>query len=319
MAATSEPQAGGTRRHLRVLVTGASGFIGHRLVPALVAEGHEVRAMTRHPEDYAGKGTPVYGDVSDPGTLAEPLTGVDVAYYLVHSLDDDDFEEKDAAAARAFGQAAAALGVRQIVYLGGLGAEGEELSPHLRSRREVEHLLGESGVPVTTLRAAIVVGHGGISWEITRQLVDRLPAMVAPKWVKTRTQPIAVDDVIRYLAGVADRDEALDRAFEIGGPDRLDYIGMLREAARVAKGHAPPIVPVPVLTPRLSSHWLALVTTVDATTGRNLIDSMGVEVVVTDHSIQDIVPGEPLTYAEAVRRALAERKAEQEEKAGAEH
>lgn len=318
VAATSD-STGAQRRPLTVLVTGASGFIGHRLVPALVAEGHDVRAMTRHPEDYDGKGTPVYGDVADPGSLAEPLTGVDVAYYLVHSLDDDDFEEKDAAAARAFGQAAAALGVRQIIYLGGLGSDDEELSPHLRSRREVEHLLAESGVPVTTLRAAIVVGHGGISWEITRQLVDRLPAMVAPRWVKTRTQPIAVDDVVRYLAGVADREEALDRAFEIGGPDRLDYLGMLREAAKISKGHAPPIVPVPVLSPRLSSRWLALVTTVDATTGRNLVDSMGVEVVVTDHSIRDIVPGEPLTYAEAVRRALAEREAEEAEgKAGAE-
>ena len=297
-------------RQLRVLVTGASGFVGRRLVPALVDEGHDVRAMTRHPDDYDGKGTAVYGDVSDPGSLAEALTDVDAAYYLVHSLDDDDFEEKDAAAARAFGQAAAALGVRQIVYLGGLGAEDEKLSAHLRSRREVEKLLGESGVPVTTLRAAIVVGHGGISWEITRQLIERLPAMVTPRWAKTRTQPIAVDDVIRYLVGVLDREEALDRVFEIGGPDQIDYLGMLREAAKVAKGHAPPIMAVPILSPRLSSHWLAFITDVDATTGRNLIDSMGVEVVVTDHSIRDIVPGQPLTYAEAVRRALEERAAD---------
>lgn len=297
-------------RQLRVLVTGASGFVGRRLVPALVDAGHDVRAMTRHPDDYDGKGTAVYGDVSDPGSLAEALTDVDAAYYLVHSLDDDDFERKDAAAARAFGQAAAALGVRQIVYLGGLGAEDEKLSAHLRSRREVEKLLGESGVPVTTLRAAIVVGHGGVSWEITRQLIDRLPAMVTPRWAKTRTQPIAVDDVIRYLVGVLDREEALDRVFEIGGPDQIDYLGMLREAAKVAKGHAPPIMPVPILSPRLSSHWLAFITDVDATTGRNLIDSMGVEVVVTDHSIRDIVPGQPLTYAEAVRRALEERAAD---------
>ncbi|MDT9593401.1 NAD(P)H-binding protein [Nocardioides zeae] len=295
----------------RVLVTGASGFVGHRLVPALLQQGHDVRAMTRHPDTYDGLGTPVYGDVSDPGSLAEPLTDVDVAYYFVHSLDDDDFEAKDAAAARAFGQAAAALGVRQIIYLGGLGADDEDLSPHLRSRREVERLLGESGVPVTVLRAAVVIGHGGISWEITRQLVQRLPAMVAPKWAKTRTQPIAVDDVVRYLVGVLDREEALDRVFEIGGPDQLDYLGMLREAARVQKGHAPPILPVPILSPRLSSHWLSFVTDVDTTTGRNLIDSMDVEVLVTDHSIRDLVPGEPLSYAEAVRRALAEREAEE--------
>lgn len=298
------------RASLRVLVTGASGFIGRRLVPELVDAGHEVRAMTRRPDDYDGRGTAVYGDVGDPSSLAEALADVDAAYYLVHSLDAEDFEEKDAAAARAFGQAAAALGVKQIIYLGGLGADDQELSPHLRSRREVEKLLAESGVPVTTLRAAIVVGHGGVSWEITRQLVDRLPAMVAPKWAKTRTQPIAVDDVVRYLVGVLDREEALDRVFEIGGPDRIDYLGMLREAARVSKGRATPIVPVPVLTPRLSSHWLSLITSVDSTTGRNLIDSMGVEVVVTDHSIRDVVPGEPLSYAEAVRRALAERAAD---------
>lgn len=296
---------------VRVLVTGASGFIGRRLAPALVDAGFEVSAMTRHPDTYEGAGTAVYGDVSDAASLAEPLGGVDIAYYLVHSLDSDDFERKDAEAARAFSQAAAAHGVRQIVYMGGLGDESAGLSPHLRSRREVEKLLGESGVPVTVLRAAIVVGHGGISWEITRQLVDRLPAMVAPRWVKTRTQPIAVDDVVRYLVGVADHEDAVDRVFEIGGPDQLDYIGMLREAAKVSKGHAPPIFPVPVLTPRLSSYWLSFVTDVDATTGRNLVDSMGTEVVVKDHSIRDVVPGEPLSYAEAVRRALTERAEEQ--------
>jgi len=199
---------------LCVLVTGATGFIGSRLVRALDDDGHRVKAMTRHPDDYArhpddyaGPGEPVEGDVSDPGTLAEPMTDVDVAVYLVHSLDDNDFERKDADAARDFGLAAAAAGVRQIVYMGGLGKDDEELSPHLRSRREVERLLGSSGVPVTVLRAAIVVGAGGISWEMTRQLVKNLPAMVVPamvvpRWADTRTQPIALDDVIRYLAGV---------------------------------------------------------------------------------------------------------------------
>ncbi|RYJ04819.1 MAG: NAD-dependent epimerase/dehydratase family protein, partial [Actinomycetales bacterium] len=165
-----------------VLVTGATGFVGRRLVPALIEQGHTVRAMTRHPETYDGPGEAVGGDVSDPGTLADPLNGVDVAVYLVHSLDDDDFERKDAEAAKAFGLAAAASGVRQIVYLGGLGKDGDDLSAHLRSRREVERLLGESEVPVTVLRAAIVVGAGGISWELTRQLVKNLPAMVVPKW-----------------------------------------------------------------------------------------------------------------------------------------
>jgi uncharacterized protein YbjT (DUF2867 family) len=168
----------------------------------------------------------------------------------------------------------------------------------------VEQLLGETGVPVTVLRAAIVVGAGGISWELTRQLVKNLPAMVVPRWVNTRTQPIAVDDVIRYLAGVVGVPEAFGRTFEIGGPEQLTYLEMLQVASEVKDGHRLPIVKVPVLTPKLSSYWLAFVTDVDATTGRNLIDSMGTEVVVTDESIKELVPGEPVPYAEAVRRAL---------------
>jgi uncharacterized protein YbjT (DUF2867 family) len=291
---------------LTVLVTGATGFIGRRLVPELVERGMTVRAMTRRPEAYDGPGEPVGGDVNDADSLTDALKGVDVAIYLVHSLDDPEFERKDAEAARTFGRVAAEAGVSQIVYMGGLGADGENLSPHLRSRREVEGLLGEAGVPVTVLRAAIVVGAGGISWELTRQLVKNLPAMVVPKWVSTMTQPIAVDDVIRYLAGVIGKEEARGRVFEIGGADRLTYLEMLQVAAEVRGGHRVPIVQVPVLTPRLSSYWLALVTDVDTTTGRNLIDSMSTEVVVTDDSIREVVPGEPLTYAEAVRRALAE-------------
>ncbi|QSR33182.1 NADH-binding protein [Nocardioides sp. S5] len=290
-----------------VLVTGATGFIGRRLVPALVEAGHDVRAMTRRPEAYDGQGTPVGADVSDPDSLRPALEGVDVAIYLVHSLDDPDFERKDADAARNFSAAAAAAGVSQIVYMGGLGDDDGELSAHLRSRREVEGLLGTDGVPVTVLRAAIVVGHGGISWELTRQLVKNLPAMVVPKWVGTRTQPIAIDDVVRYLSGVVGKEEALGRVFEIGGPDQLTYREMLQGVALAMTGRKLPIVVVPLLTPGLSSRWLALVTDVDVTTGRNLIDSMSTEVLVRDTSIRDVVPGEPITYAESVRRALAER------------
>ena len=289
----------------RILVTGATGFIGRRLVPALIDEGHEVRAMTRRPEKYDGPGEAVGGDVNDRGSLTDPLEGVDVAYYLVHSLDDVDFERKDADAARAFADAAKVQGVQQIIYMGGLGDDGL-LSAHLRSRREVETLLAGTGVPVTVLRAAIVVGAGGISWEITRQLVKNLPAMVVPKWADTRTQPVALDDVIRYLVGVLGKEEALGQCFEIGGPDQLTYIDMLRIAAKQDTGRSVPIVKVPVLTPGLSSRWLALVTDVDVTTGRNLIDSMGVEVLVNEQRIREVVPGEPLSYAEAVRRALAE-------------
>ena len=291
----------------RILVTGATGFIGRRLVPALVAEGHDVRAMTRRPEKYDGPGEPVAGNVDDRDSLLEPLKGVEVAYYLVHSLDDADFERKDAEAARAFASAAAEQGVKQIIFMGGLGDDGD-LSAHLRSRREVEGLLGETGIPVTVLRAAIVVGAGGISWEITRQLVKNLPAMIVPKWAATKTQPIALDDVVRYLVGVCDKEAALGEVFEIGGPDQLTYIEMLRVAGEVGKGSSPPIIQVPVLTPGLSSRWLALVTDVDVTTGRNLIDSMGIEVVVREQRIREIVPGEPMGYAEAVRRALADEK-----------
>lgn len=301
----SEPT---TPESLCVLVTGATGFIGSRLVPALIENGHRVKAMTRNPDDYEGAGDPVGGDVFDPGTLAEPMNGVDVAVYLVHSLDDNDFERMDAHAAKAFGLAAAASGVRQIVYMGGLGKDGDDLSPHLRSRREVEKLLAVSGVPVTVLRAAIVVGAGGISWEMTRQLVKNLPAMVVPRWADTQTQPIALDDVIRYLAGVIGVERTFGEVYEIGGADRLTYVQMLQQAAEVLNGRRVPIVTVPVLTPRLSSHWIGLVTNVDSTTASNLIDSMSTEVLQTDYSIQDIVPGEPLSYREAVERAIAEEK-----------
>ena len=292
---------------LTVLVTGASGFVGSHLARALEEEGHDVRAMTRRPERYDGAGTPVRADVSDPDSLVEAMRGVDAAYYLVHSLDSADFVEKDAEAARAFSAAAAEAGVRQIVYLGGLGDETEDLSPHLRSRRQVEGLLGSDGVPVTVLRAAIVVGHGGISWEITRQLVKNLPAMVAPQWVATRTQPIALQDVVRYLVGVLDNPDALGRVFEIGGPEVISYRDMLRRASKIQQGRDVPIVVVPVLTPELSSRWLSFVTDVDTATGRNLIESMDNEVVVKDDTIREVVPFEPMGYDDMVRVALSDR------------
>ncbi|MEO7261149.1 MAG: NAD(P)H-binding protein [Jatrophihabitantaceae bacterium] len=292
-----------------VLVTGASGFIGSHLCRALELAGHRVRAMTRHPDSYTGAGQPMAGDVGEPSSLRQPLAGVDVAYYLVHSLDSAEFEDVDARAARAFGAAAAEAGVRRIIYLGGLGAEDQRLSAHLRSRRAVESLLGQAGVPVTVLRAAVVIGHGGISWEITRQLVDHLPVMIAPRWVSTRTQPIALADVVRYLVAVLAAPESTGQVYEIGGPEVLRYIDMLQRAARIQHKRMLPVLPVPLLTPRLSSAWLALVTDVNLATARNLVDSMTTEVVVRQNSIQRLAPGPTIGYDESVRLALAARRA----------
>lgn len=291
---------------MKVLVAGASGFVGRRLCPALIEAGYEVQAMTRRPESYEGGGGSVYGDVHDPKTLRDALTGCQAAYYLVHSLDSPDFERKDADAAWAFAEAAAAAGLQRIVYLGGLGDDDDDLSAHLRSRRGVEQLLGSGGVPVTTLRAGIIVGHGGISWELTRQLVEHLPAMITPRWVRTRTQPIAIDDVVRYLVGVLELPEAANRAFDIGGPEVLEYVTMMRRVAQI-EGRKFLVMPVPLLTPQLSSLWLALVTDVDTQTARALVDSMTNEVVVRDDSIRALVPFDPMGYDEAVRQALAER------------
>jgi uncharacterized protein YbjT (DUF2867 family) len=291
---------------MRVLVAGASGFVGSRLCPALDEAGHDVLAMTRHPAKYRGAGKAVRGDVADVGSLRDALKGVEAAYYLVHSLDSADFKRRDADAARAFARAAADTGVDRIVYLGGLGDDDDALSEHLASRREVERLLGETGVPVTVLRAGIVIGHGGTSWELTRQLVEHLPAMVTPRWVATRTQPIAIADVVRYLAGVLDHPEAAGRTFDIGGPEVLAYRDMLQRVAAI-EGRPLVIVPVPLLSPRLSSYWLSLVTDIDVTTGRALIDSMTNEVVVRDDAIRRIVEFEPMDYDEAVLQALGER------------
>jgi len=282
--------------------------VGRRLSRALTEASYDVRAMTRHPDTYEGAGVGVYGDVHDAGTLPDALAGCRAAYYLVHSLDSKDFERLDAEAATAFGTAAGEAGVEQIVYLGGLGSDSDTLSAHLRSRREVEQLLGCGGVPVTVLRAGIVIGSGGLSWEITRQLVDHLPAMVTPRWVSTRTQPIAVDDVVRYLVGVLGRQDAVGRVFEVGGPEVLEYATMMRRVARI-KGRRLLLVPVPLLSPGLSARWLGLVTDVDRQAGRSLIDSMSNEVVVNDDSIRRLLPFEPMGYDDAVRRALRDREA----------
>jgi uncharacterized protein YbjT (DUF2867 family) len=293
---------------MEVLVAGASGFVGSRLCRGLVGEGYTVRAMTRHPESYRGAGEPVFGDVNDAPSLGSALAGCQAAYYLVHSLGSSTFERDDADAARRFGAAAVGSGLGQIIYLGGLGRDDDDLSAHLRSRRAVERFLAEAGVPVTVLRAGIIIGYGGISWEITQQLVEHLPVMVTPRWVRTRTQPIAIADVVRYLIGVLDAPEALGRTFEIGGPEVMRYLDMMRRVA-VIEGRHNLVLPVPVLSPALSARWLSLVTNVDTATGRALIDSMTNEVIVHDDAIRELLPFEPMGYDDAVLAALRERAA----------
>ena len=288
-------------------MAGASGFVGRRLCVALDQAGHDVVAMTRNPAGYRGAGLPVRGDVQDSVTLEPAMAGCQVAYYLVHSLQDADFARRDAAGAIAFGEAAARAGLRRIIYLGGLGDDADDLSAHLRSRREVENLLGTGGVPVTVIRAGIIVGHGGISWELTRQLVEHLPVMVTPKWVATRTQPIAVDDVVAYLAGVLEPPAASGQVYEVGGPDVLPYSAMLCRVAAI-ENRPLLILPVPLLTPWLSSLWLTALTDIDIGTGRVLIDSMTNEVIVRDQSIKNLIPIQPMSYDDAVRAALRERR-----------
>jgi uncharacterized protein YbjT (DUF2867 family) len=290
---------------MRMLVTGATGFVGHHLAAVLTDAGEDVAAMTRRPGAYVGPGAAIPGDIGDRDSLVAALEGRDVAFYLVHSLDRADFVERDRAGAEAFAAAATDAGVRQVVYLGGLGDDRDDLSPHLRSRREVERILLD-GAPTTSLRAGIVVGDGGISWEILRQLVDRLPAMLTPRWVQTRTQPIALADMIAFLVGVAGREEAVGRTFDVGGPEALTYKEMIETVAKLT-GRRRVIVPVPVLSPRLSSAWLRLITDVDMVTARALVDSMSNEVVVRDHSIEDFTGHHAMGFADAAAAALAAR------------
>ncbi len=295
----------------RTLVSGATGFIGSRLADSLTDHGHEVVAMTRRPEAYDGPGVAVGADVTEPDSLREALAGVEVAYYLVHSLDQRDFVRRDAEAAEAFGRAAWEAEVDRIVYLGGLGRDDDDLSDHLRSRREVEVILGDAGVPVTVLRAGVVVGRGGLSWEMTRRLAAILPGLVAPDWMETRTQPIAVRDVVRYLVGVLEVEETRGRVLEAGGPDVLSYREMLQVAARL-QGAELPTASLPravsrFLPPSLSADGLALLTDTDPRTAAHLVGSLVNEAVVTDPAILELVPGECLTYEEAATEAIVER------------
>jgi uncharacterized protein YbjT (DUF2867 family) len=290
---------------MRIAFAGASGFVGSALSRALSSAGHEVTALTRRPDRYGGAGTPVAADVDDAVSIRRALADHDAAYYLVHSLAGADFAARDRSAAESFAAAASGAGLRQVVYLGGLGDDQDELSEHLRSRREVERILHD-GAPTTALRAGIVIGDGGISWEILRQLVERLPMMITPRWVETRSQPIALADAIACLTGVLDRPETIGETYEIGGPEPLTYREMMLIVARILDRRRL-IVPVPLLSPRLSSRWLRFITDVDLATARALVDSMTNEVVVRDRRIDALIGHSPMGFEAAAAAALAER------------
>jgi uncharacterized protein YbjT (DUF2867 family) len=288
---------------VRILVTGATGFVGRHLVPVLLEAGHEVRAMTRRPDAYAGPAQPVAGDVDDPGSLAAAMEGCDVVHYLVHGLARSDVATHDAQVAHDLGLAAAALGVRQVVYLGGLGDDGDDLSEHLASRRAVEAALGETGVPVTVLRAAIVIGAGSLSWEILRQTVEQLAVVPTGSWREVRCQPIAVADAVAYLAGVTGHPEALGEVFDVGGPDVLTYGELLLRTAAVL-GLDRRLVGVPLLPHQLAALGIRLLTDVDAAVAASLVASLGNEMVVRDDRIAALLPRELLGFDAAVRAAL---------------
>ncbi len=301
---------------LTCLVTGATGYIGGRLVPELLAAGHRVRCLARTPDKlrdhpWVGRVEIVRGDVTDPASVARAMSGVDVAYYLVHALGTGrGFEAVDRDAAHVFGEQARRARAGRIVYLGGLTPDSvpeRDLSPHLRSRAEVGRILLASGVPTAVLRAAVIIGSGSASFEMLRYLTERLPVMVSPRWVRTRVQPIAVRDVLRLLTGCARLPREVSRTFDIGGPDVLTYLDMMRRYAAVARLPARLILPVPLLTPRLSSHWVGLVTPVPAGIARPLTESLRHEVVCHDNDIERYVPnppGHPIGFDRAVTLAL---------------
>lgn len=291
----------------RILLTGASGYVGGRLLRSLENQGRLVRCLARRPDSVkAGPATEVVaGDVLDRPSLGAALSGVRTAYYLVHSMGaTGSFEQADRQAALNFGDAAKAAGVERIIYLGGLGRDEDDLSPHLRSRQEVGQILRQSGVPVLEFRASVVIGSGSLSFEMIRSLVERLPIMITPKWVNVPAQPIAIDDVLAYLLAGLDLPVADFRIYEIGGADQVTYADIMRAYAR-HRGRRLRMIPVPVLTPFLSSLWLGLITPLYARIGRKLIESIVHSTVVRDASALEVFPVRPMGIEDALRRALA--------------
>ena len=290
-----------------ILLTGATGYVGGRLLPALEAGGHQVRCLTRRPDvlthDHPARDV-VRGDVLEPASLDAAMQGVDTAYYLVHSMGaTGSFEEADRQGARNFGAAATAAGVSRIIYLGGLGREDEDLSPHLRSRQEVGRILRESGIPVLEFRASIVIGAGSLSFEMIRSLVERLPFMITPKWVRVPAQPIAIDDLLDYLIAALDLPASAYRVYEIGGADQVSYAEIMKIYARL-RGRRLRMLAVPVLSPYVSSLWLGLITPLYARVGRKLIESIVHTTVVHDDAALRAFAVRPVGVEEAVRRAL---------------
>lgn len=294
---------------MTILVLGATGYIGGRLVPRLLEAGHSVRCLARDPRKLEGRGwnraEVVRGDVLDSGVLLRAMQGCEVVYYLVHSMTsgEDSFEERDRTAARNAASAAAKDGVQRIIYLGGLGKRHADLSAHLRSRHEVGDILREGPVPVTEFRAAIIIGSGSASFDMMHALVNRLPVMTAPRWVATRSQPIAVQDVLRYLVDCLAVPETTGRVLDIGGPDILTYREMMLRFARVL-GLRRFIFVIPVLTPRLSSLWVNLVTPISSSLARPLIEGLKSEMVCESDVARRLFSFVPLSFEEALRRAL---------------
>lgn len=294
---------------MRILVTGATGYIGGRLVPRLIEQGHEVRCLARDARRLQGRfeGVEIFeGDVNDAATLAPALDRVECAYYLVHSMSETrKFADADREAARTFGTACGAAGVRRIIYLGGLGEDTTSLSAHLQSRHEVGDVLRESGVPVTEFRAAQIIGSGSVSFEMIRYLTERLPMMIAPKWVLTKCQPIGIDDVLAYLTGALEKTTSTGRTYEIGGADVLSYRDMMLLYAGI-RGLKRRIIVVPVLTPRLSSYWIHLVTPIPAKIAQPLILGLRNEVIARDRSAtRDFPEIVPMSLDAAIRLALS--------------
>ena len=300
----------------RIAVTGATGYIGGRLVPRLLEAGYAVRCLVRSPRklrNRAWAGNPnvqvAQADLSDAQSLATKLEGCEAAFFLVHSMNSAsaEYAKRDLQLATAFARAAKKAGVRRIIYLAGLGETGAGLSEHLASRREVEKALASSGVPVTVLRAAMIVGSGSASFEILRYLVERLPVMVTPKWVSTPCQPIAVRNVIGYLIGVLSRPETTGRVFDIGGPEVLSYLQIMRIMAEELGLRRRLVIPVPVLTPLLSSYWIHLVTPLGHEIAQPLAEGLKNPVVCREDHITHIIPQKLLTVREAIVAALGKR------------